>query len=99
MNDMVIKATERKGKSHLIRKNGYTPGIIHDDSIKSGKGMLVKFEAKELKRLLRKQGTGTKISVLLLEEMREGMIKEVQKNTLTDEILHIVIYLAPKAVV
>lgn len=96
MSDMVIDATERKGKSHFIRKNGYTPGLIHDHGIESGKGILVKFEAKTLKRLLRKQGTNSRISIRLLEEVREGVIKEVQKNTLTDEILHIVIYLTPK---
>lgn len=96
MSDMVINASERKGKSHLIRKDGYTPGLIYDLGIELGKGMLVKFEAKPLKRLLRKQGAGAKISIRLLEEVREGVIKEVQKNTITDEILHILIYLTPK---
>ena len=96
MSDMVIDATERKGKSHLIRKTGYTPGIIHDHGIGSGNGMLVKFEAKALKRRLRKQGAGAKISIRFSDEVREGAIKEVQKNTITGEILHIVIYLTPK---
>jgi large subunit ribosomal protein L25 len=93
---MVIDATERKEKSHLIRENGYTPGIIYDLGIELGTGILVKFEAKPLKRLLIKQGTGAIISIRLLEEVREGVVREVQKNTLTDEILHIVIYLTPK---
>ncbi|MCR4436320.1 MAG: 50S ribosomal protein L25 [Clostridiales bacterium] len=86
MSDSFIRAIERNEKPGQVRKNGFVPGVIY------GKGMSsrsVKFDEKTLKRLLRGHTKNAKICVKMGEEVKQCLMKEIQKDPITAKILHI----------
>ncbi|TDT52030.1 50S ribosomal protein L25 [Fonticella tunisiensis] len=86
MSDAVIRAIERTEKPNRARKDGFVPGVIYGKGISSKS---VKFEAEKLKRLLRGCNKNGKIGVKIEEEIKQCVIKEIQKDPLTGNILHI----------
>lgn len=82
----VIYAVEKDEKPNIARKHGFIPGVIYGKDIKSKS---IKLDQKELGKLLQKHAKNTKVQVKLGNEVRHCVIKEVQKDSLNGQILHV----------
>ncbi|KGG80931.1 50S ribosomal protein L25 [Caloranaerobacter azorensis] len=69
-----------------LRKNGFIPGVIygHNKQTKS-----IKLKEIELSKVLNKFGSGSTINLNLNGEVIPAIIKEVQKDIIKDNLLHI----------
>jgi large subunit ribosomal protein L25 len=82
----MICAIERDEKPNKVRKEGFIPGVVY------GKGMgskSVKLDPKELKRLLQEHARNAKVKVKIGNEVKECILKELQKDTLSGQILNV----------
>lgn len=86
MSETVIFATERSEKLNVVRNQGFIPGVIYR---KDKESKNVKFEQKELTTFLRKYAKDSKVNVKINNEVKECIIKKVQKGPVNDQILHI----------
>ncbi|SHH46842.1 large subunit ribosomal protein L25 [Caloranaerobacter azorensis DSM 13643] len=69
-----------------LRKNGFIPGVIygHNKQTKS-----IKLKEIELSKVLNKFGSGSTVNLNLNGEVIPAIIKEVQKDIIKDNLLHI----------
>ncbi len=86
MKSNFIKAVERNSKAKSIRKQGFVPGVIYGEGEDT---VVVKFESIRLSKLLKDNTKSSKIQVKLGDETKQCIVKEVQKDPATGDILHI----------
>jgi len=79
-------------KVKALRREGKIPAVLYGPEIEP-KNLFV--EKKELQELLKKVGEGELISLLLEDKEIPALIKEIQKDYLKDEILHLDFYQPP----
>jgi len=74
-------------KVRSLRREGWIPGVLYGP----GEAVSVQFARKELAEAYRQVGTSALIGVLLegQKKARPAIIREVQRNTLSLEILHV----------
>lgn len=86
MSECTLCAIERNEKSQKVRREGFIPGVVY------GKGMnsqSVKFENKQLKKFLDGHGKNARISLKIGDEVELCILKEVQKDYLSGQILNV----------
>ncbi|HOQ67559.1 MAG TPA: 50S ribosomal protein L25 [Candidatus Atribacteria bacterium] len=82
-----------KGKSRKLRREGWIPAVLYSRESKDGKAELVKVREKDLKRVLQMPGITHHMLDLSLEgETRKGIIRDLQKNPIKEEIWHVDFY-------
>jgi len=86
MSESIICAIERTEKPNKARKQGFIPGVVYGKDMASKS---VKLEQKELKRLLQGHTKNTKVGVKIGNEVKQCIIKEVQKDPVNGQILHV----------
>lgn len=96
-NNVIINLERReekgKEKSRKMRKEGWIPAVLYSRDSKDGKAKLVKVREKELKRILQIPGITHHMLDLSLEgEMKKGIIRDLQKNPVKEEIWHVDFY-------
>ncbi len=99
MSNIAFKVYERNEKTNQnkLRKNGQIPGIIYGEFLDST--IPVKMCNAELRRMLKKNNSGSIIEVELEDKKLNCVVKEVQKNNL-HEILHVDFqYIKPNEVI
>ena len=81
-----LRTTTGKGKARQLRQKGLIPGIVYGNK----ENLLISFDSKEMSLLLKKTGTHNVLS-LNLDNKKEKMVifKEVQKDVLSRDILHV----------
>jgi large subunit ribosomal protein L25 len=86
MSESIISAIERTEKPNKSRKEGFVPGVIYgkDTDPKS-----VKLEQKEFIRLLHGHAKNSKISVKVGNEVKQCILKEIQRDPVNGKILHV----------
>jgi large subunit ribosomal protein L25 len=94
MNETALKAMERTGSIHLIRKAGFIPGVLYGEGYE--KGAPVKFEATRFYKLVHNKNA--KVWVDYNGKRHFGMIKELQKDMISGKILHTDIRILSRAV-
>ncbi|MBU5269684.1 50S ribosomal protein L25 [Clostridium cochlearium] len=82
----ILIATERNEKGKAARKKGFIPGIIYGKDIE---GKSVNFEKGKLIAFLKEKGEKSKINFKLNGENKQGIIKEVGRDAVTSNIIHI----------
>jgi large subunit ribosomal protein L25 len=89
MSQVAIEIRERfsseKGKN--LRKSGEIPGIIYGEFL--DKPISVKVNNSTLKKLLSTNSKGSIIKLKLEDNIKNCVIKHVEKNYLTGEIIHV----------
>ncbi|AOY75441.1 50S ribosomal protein L25 [Clostridium formicaceticum] len=81
-----LREATGKNKMSKDRKQGSIPGVVYC----KGQGTkLIYLNAKEMEKLLSHYGIGTKISLDFEGEKTYAIIKEIQKNTLKNNLLHV----------
>lgn len=86
MSEPVICVLERNEKPKKVRKQGFIPGVVYGKDI-SPKS--IKLEQKELKKLPQGYAKNTIVRVNLGNEEKHCIIKEIQKDCINGQILHI----------
>lgn len=81
-----INAILRTEKPKQVRKAGFVPGVIYGSGL--DKSMPVKFSTKEL-NLMQKNVYSIKLNVKMGDKQRMCLVKEIQKDSITDKVLHV----------
>ncbi|WP_066891752.1 50S ribosomal protein L25 [Clostridium nigeriense] len=99
MSNLAFKVYERnvKENQNRLRKTGQIPGIIYGEFL--DETIPVKMCNAELRRMLRKNSSGSIIEVSLEDKKINCVVKEVQKNE-RHEIIHVDFqYIKPNEVI
>ncbi|MDI3543131.1 MAG: large subunit ribosomal protein [Candidatus Atribacteria bacterium] len=96
-NSLVINLEKReekgKEKNRKLRREGWIPAVLYSRDSKDGNAEAVKVREKELKRILQMPGITHHILDLSLDgEMRKGIIRDLQKNPVKEEVWHVDFY-------
>lgn len=87
MNVLALKVEERVEKPQALRRNGFIPGAIFGEGIKEG--ISVKMDRNELTKLLKNHVENARLQVELGDTSRLCLVKEVQRNVISGDILHV----------
>lgn len=89
MSQLAFEIKERclSEKNKNLRKNGEIPGIIYGEFLKES--IPVKMEKSNLLRLLKSNSKGSILKLNLKDKTRNCVVKHVQKDNTTGEILHV----------
>lgn len=90
MENLILVAEERekessKGKVKSLRGLGLTPGIVYD----KGNSILIQVPTKDLINIIKKDGQSAIFDLSYNGKEDQVFIKELQKDPVTYEILHI----------
>lgn len=72
--------------SHRVRANGYIPGIIYGHNMSN---YPLEFDKKEVNGIIRNLGENAIINVTVNGSSYTAMIKEVQRDNITGDIIHL----------
>ncbi|MBM7614700.1 50S ribosomal protein L25 [Alkaliphilus hydrothermalis] len=75
-----------KNESHRVRFDGYVPSVIYGRNMNT---VPIKIDKRELQSLLRNHGENGIIQVEMGGENHTVLIKEVQRDPVTKEIIHL----------
>lgn len=93
MEQVALKAEKRdissKGALNGLRRKGKLPGVLYGKNIESSP---VAVEAKELLKVLKTHGESAIINLELDGQKQPVLMKEIQRDTLKDAILHVDFY-------
>lgn len=87
MNEALLNVFERTESPKKIRTEGFVPGILYGREFE--KNIPIKLNLIELKKVLKQYGEDAKISFKLGENTKKGIIKEIQKEPVSNKIIHI----------
>lgn len=99
MSNVAFKVYERNKKEDTkkLRKTGQIPGVIYGEFLDNT--ISIKMCNAELKRMIRKNNSGSIISISLDGKNLNCVVKEIQRNNL-QEILHVDLqYVKPNEVI
>jgi large subunit ribosomal protein L25 len=88
--NIVVKSERRQGlgknASRRLRKQGFVPGVLYGEAVESVPLVLRK---KDIVQILKQEtGENTIFKVAYDSEVRDAMIKELQVDPTTDELIH-----------
>lgn len=89
MEDMLhgsISSRQTKGDTHKLRMNGRIPGVIYGHN---NPNMLVEFGELELNKVINTKGEHGRLNVDIKGDNLDVIIKEVQRDPVSDRINHI----------
>ncbi|MCX6090307.1 MAG: 50S ribosomal protein L25 [Candidatus Atribacteria bacterium] len=92
---IVMEKRSDTGKEHMkkLRKSGWVPGVYYARESSGGNTELVKIKEAEVKRVMRIPGVHHHLLQISIDgEVRRGIIKEIQRNPVREEIVHIDFY-------
>lgn len=98
--DVKPRVRTGKGAAHQLRRDGWVPGSLYGP----GMSLSVQVERKALERMLRTEGATTRLVQVRLEAPqgddgaggeRKVLIREIQRDPVSREILHIDLYAVP----
>lgn len=87
MSTVLLQVMDRKESSKKARKNGFVPAVIYGEGFEHG--MPVKLEALKLIKALKNQGATPRFSVIINQAEKEVLVKEIQRDPITGQILHL----------
>ena len=87
MSDTILRADKRNEAARKVRDEGFVPGVIYGTGVEDG--MPVKFDELELNKVLKSQGMNPRMTVMLGDEEKNAVIKEVQRDPIKANILHV----------
>ena len=86
MSQTVLCAAERTEKANKVRKMGFIPGVVYGKDLKSTS---IKLDQREFRRVLQGHTKNSKVQLKLGENQWTCIIKDVQKDPINGEILHV----------
>lgn len=86
MRVATLMALPRDEKGKKARREGFIPGVIYG---KESKSLPVKFVKRDFLKVLRDYGERPKVKILIDDQERMALVKEIQKELITGEVLHV----------
>lgn len=90
MEAAILKTMKRNGKPKKVRTAGFIPGVLNGPGTASDS---VQFDARELSRVVIKNGMSAKVWVEMGAEKKFGFLKEVQTHPVHRNIIHVTVQL------
>lgn len=87
MGETILNAMARTEKPRKLRGSGFIPGVLYGDNLSQSAS--VKFEEGALRRVLNDHGANAKVWVTYDNGKKFGVIREVQRQPITGNLLHI----------
>lgn len=87
MSETILRAEVRNETARKVRGEGYIPGVIYGTGVEDG--MAIKFNETELNKALKNQGMNPRMTIMLGEEKKNVLIKDVQRESVKGNILHV----------
>ncbi|CAM2961695.1 50S ribosomal protein L25 [Hathewaya histolytica] len=87
MSKLFIKAAERNEKGKKVRKEGFTPGVMYLEE--SGSSVPIKFDKVKVESLLRKATGASIVQIKLNDDIKNCVVKDVQRDNLNNEVMHL----------
>lgn len=87
MDEALLNVFERTESPKKSRKEGFVPGVIYGREFE--KGVSVKLNLAELKKVLKQYGEDAKYTFKLEDKTKVGIIKEIQRDPVSSNIIHI----------
>ncbi|MCD6094441.1 50S ribosomal protein L25 [bacterium] len=88
--------SEKKRRVKELRRKGLLPGIVYGKGIKT---LLLKIPYQDFKKIYQQQGEGMIVNLKVKNEKEKEfftLIREVQKDPLSEEFIHVDFYQIPK---
>jgi large subunit ribosomal protein L25 len=86
MSEDIICALERKEKARQARRQGFIPAVVFGKGIES---VSIKMDQKDFRRVFQGRFKTSRISLKLGDEVKNCIIKEVQRDPINGQILHV----------
>jgi large subunit ribosomal protein L25 len=90
MGTVLLTAFKREEKGKIARKHGFIPAVIYGNGIM---GEAVKFKENEFIKVLKQHGERSKIKFMFKDCEKFGIIKDVDRNIMTNKVQHVDIQL------
>lgn len=90
MGTVLLTAFKREEKGKIARKHGFIPAVIYGNGIM---GEAVKFKENEFIKILKQHGERAKIKFMFKGCEKFGIIKDVDRNVMTNKVQHMDIQL------
>lgn len=87
MNMITVESRNRAKKAKQLRKDGIVPCTIYGGGL--SESLLIQMDHNVAKRMLRSKQEGSKIEISLNNEVTLAQVKDVEINTINNEIVHI----------
>jgi len=87
MSQTILRADKREESARKVRGEGFVPGVIYGTGVEDG--MPIKFKETELNRVLKAQGMNPRLTVMLGDEKKNAIIKEIQNHPTKGHVLHV----------
>ena len=81
-----LNAMPRNEKGYKVRREEFVPGILYGKNMESTS---VKFDKKEIDRVIRRYGDRARLKIGFEEKENLGIFKEVARDVLSREVLHL----------
>ena len=87
MSETILRAEKRTENARKVRYEGFVPGVMYGTGVEDG--MPVKFGELELNKVLKNQGMSPRMNIMLGDEEKEVLIKEVQRDPVRGNVIHV----------
>lgn len=84
---IAINEREKSDTTNKIRRNGQVPCIMYGEHLE--KAIPIKVDYNQLMKLLKENSKGSILKLQLNNEIRNCVIKEIQKDTVSGKIIHL----------
>jgi len=91
MGTVKLEAFIRDEKGYKVRKENFVPGVIYGKGIDA---VSVKFNKKDVERIIKSYGSRTNLTVVLNGKESFGFIRDTARDGLTEELIHMDIQVA-----
>ncbi|MFA6309098.1 MAG: 50S ribosomal protein L25 [Clostridia bacterium] len=91
MQESVLTVNKRSDKPKVLRRKGIVPGVLYGD--KFAEGIPIEFDKAAFSKIVSKHGTSAKISIEFDEKKKLGIIKEIQKDAISQEPIHVDLFM------
>lgn len=85
-----LNAIPRNEKGYKVRREQFIPGVLYGKNIEATS---VKFDNNEIDRIIRQYGDRARLKIVMDEKESLGIFKEVARDILSRDVLHIDIQL------
>jgi large subunit ribosomal protein L25 len=86
MRVATLTALYRNEKAKKARREGFIPGVVYGREVNS---LPVKFVQREFLRVLRECGERPRVKLVIDEQEKMALVKELDKDPITGKVLHV----------
>lgn len=94
MEENLVHASVRTKPHGALKDKEFVAGVLYGDGVAGGSP--VTFDAAELLRVIKSHGSKARVSIMINNSTKMGVIKEVQRNPISRKVTHIDVQIVAK---